>query len=76
MIRLSQVRKTYQTKSGPRTVLDGVDVDIASGEKIGILGGNGAGKSTLIRIISGAERPTSGRVHRGMSVSWLSLIHI
>lgn len=70
MIRLTRVKKTYQTKSGERTVLDGVDVDIASGEKIGILGGNGAGKSTLIRIISGAERPTEGRVYRGMSVSW------
>lgn len=64
MIRLTRVKKTYQTKSGERTVLDGVDVDIASGEKIGILGGNGAGKSTLIRIISGAERPTEGRVYR------------
>jgi capsular polysaccharide transport system ATP-binding protein len=34
------------------------------------LGRNGAGKSTLIRVISGAEEPTSGTVERTMSVSW------
>ena len=43
---------------------------IAPGERVGILGGNGAGKSTLIRLVSGAEVPTSGTIERGMSVSW------
>jgi capsular polysaccharide transport system ATP-binding protein len=52
------------------TVLNGVSLQINKGEKLGILGRNGSGKSTLIRIISGAERPTSGQVVRNMSVSW------
>ncbi|MGX6565921.1 ABC transporter ATP-binding protein [Cupriavidus necator] len=70
MIQLSDIGKLYQTRSGSRTVLDGVNLEIGYGEKVGILGGNGAGKSTLIRIISGAERPSRGSIYRGMSVSW------
>ncbi len=70
MIQLADVVKRYHTRQGAKTVLDGVSLQVKPGEKIGILGRNGAGKSTLIRLISGAERPTSGRINRGMSVSW------
>ena len=70
MIRLEQVCKRYGTRLGQRPVLDHVDLTLERGRHIGILGRNGAGKSTLIRLLSGAERPTSGRIHRGMSVSW------
>lgn len=70
MIQLTGIRKSYQTRSGLHTVLDGIDLTIQPGEKIGILGRNGAGKSTLIRILSGAERPDAGTIHRGMSISW------
>lgn len=70
MIKLNDVSKTYDTRQGPRTVLDGINLHIAKGEKLGILGSNGAGKSTLIRIISGAELPTRGHIHRGISISW------
>lgn len=70
MIRLQHVNKTYPTRSGPVSVLRNLSLEVAHGERIGILGRNGAGKSTLIRLISGAERPTSGSVVRDMSVSW------
>jgi capsular polysaccharide transport system ATP-binding protein len=70
MIRLHQVCKSYRTRGGPRQVLDHVSFELGRGRHIGILGRNGAGKSTLIRLLSGAERPTSGRIERGMSVSW------
>jgi capsular polysaccharide transport system ATP-binding protein len=70
MIHLRNVMKTYETRSGPRTVLDHINLEVAPGEKLGILGRNGAGKSTLIRLISGAEQPTSGLVERDMSISW------
>ena len=70
MITLNNVSKTYDTRQGPRTVLDGINLRIAKGEKLGILGRNGAGKSTLIRLISGAELPTRGHIHRGISISW------
>ena len=70
MIQLTDVRKEYPTRRGPVRVLDGVDLTIRPGERIGIIGRNGAGKSTLIRIVSGAERPDSGTAFRSMSVSW------
>lgn len=70
MITLNNVSKVYGTRNGPRTVLDNINLTVAQGEKIGILGRNGAGKSTLIRLISGAELATHGQIHRGMSVSW------
>jgi len=70
VIQISNLVKRYPTRLGPRTVLDNINLDIKPGEKIGILGRNGSGKSTLIRLISGAEQPTSGNIHRSMSVSW------
>ena len=70
MIHLDTVCKSYHTRHGSVRVLDDVSLQIAHGEKVGVLGRNGAGKSTLIRLISGAESPTSGRVKRDMSVSW------
>jgi capsular polysaccharide transport system ATP-binding protein len=70
MILIDNVRKTYNTRLGRRTILDGVNLRLGRGRNVGILGRNGAGKSTLIRILAGAEQPTSGRIHRGMSVSW------
>lgn len=70
MIRLLQVDKAYPTHRGLTQVLRDVHLEIDSGERVGILGRNGAGKSTLIRLISGAELPSSGFIERGMSVSW------
>jgi capsular polysaccharide transport system ATP-binding protein len=70
MISLQRVSKNYDTKQGASVVLKNINLQIKPGEKLGILGRNGAGKSTLIRLLSGAERPSSGAVSRGMSVSW------
>jgi capsular polysaccharide transport system ATP-binding protein len=70
MICLDKVSKIYQTRFGAHTVLDQISLRLERGRNIGILGRNGAGKSTLIRLISGAEHPTSGRIRREMSVSW------
>lgn len=70
MIRLVGVNKDYPTQRGPVRVLRNLNLTVERGERLGIFGRNGAGKSTLIRLISGAELPTSGRVNREMSVSW------
>jgi capsular polysaccharide transport system ATP-binding protein len=70
MIVLRDVSKVYDTRTGPKTVLDRVNLTIQPGQRLGILGCNGAGKSTLIRLMSGAEYPSSGSIQRGMTVSW------
>jgi capsular polysaccharide transport system ATP-binding protein len=70
MIEVVEVSKVYDTRQGTRTILDCVNLRVSKGERVGILGRNGAGKSTLIRLISGVELPTSGQIHRRMSLSW------
>jgi len=49
---------------GRREVLDGVDLEVAAGERVGLLGPNGSGKSTLMAIATGLLRPAGGEVGR------------
>jgi ABC-type polysaccharide/polyol phosphate transport system ATPase subunit len=50
-------------KRTQRVLLDGIDLKVASGERLAILGANGSGKSTLLRLIAGAYAPSCGHVH-------------
>jgi len=67
---LEDVWKSYPVRGGRRDILRGINATIERGDAVGILGRNGAGKSTLMRVMSGVESPTRGRVRREMSVSW------
>ena len=49
-------------KFGTTTVLDGIDLDVASGEVVVLIGPSGAGKSTLLRCVNGLERITGGTI--------------
>jgi iron complex transport system ATP-binding protein len=44
-------------------VLEGINLEVARGAVVGVLGPNGSGKTTLLRMLSGTRRPTSGQVH-------------
>ena len=70
MIVCSNIDKSYKHGAGRKRVLDDVNLTIARGERIALLGRNGAGKTTLIKLIGGVEMPTAGKIRRHMSVSW------
>ncbi len=58
------VHLTKRLPSGPEllTILDSVDLEIARGESVAILGPSGSGKSTLLGLMAGLDRPTAGEV--------------
>lgn len=58
MIRINKL----ELKLGKREIFSGLDVEIARGEKVGIIGGEGAGKSTLLDILAKRVLPTAGDV--------------
>ncbi len=64
-VRLRQVVKTYENAAGAFTALNGVDLQVNSGEFVSIIGKSGSGKSTLINMITGIDRPTTGQVMVG-----------
>ena len=58
------VAKDLAAAHGVRSLFSGVDLVVAPGDVIGLVGVNGAGKSTLLRLLAGLDRPESGRVTR------------
>ena len=55
------LRKVYEG-ARPVVALDSVDLDVADGEFLAVVGPSGGGKSTLLHLLGGIDRPTSGRV--------------
>jgi len=70
-LELKNLKKHYRLSNGKLyKVLNGINLRVNYGDKVGILGRNGAGKSTLIKIIGGVIKPNGGKVVRKMKVSW------
>ena len=64
VLRVTQLCKRYRGRRGVQAN-DGIDLDIAPGQVVGLLGPSGAGKSTLVNQIVGLVRPDSGRIEVG-----------
>jgi putative ABC transport system ATP-binding protein len=62
MVRLNDVRLTLVSAAGPVNILRGIDLDIAEGEAVGLVGPSGSGKSTMLAVIAGLEAASSGGV--------------
>ncbi|PKQ36896.1 MAG: ABC transporter ATP-binding protein [Actinobacteria bacterium HGW-Actinobacteria-1] len=62
LLRLRSVFKVYDTGETPFTALKGIDLDVHTGEFVGIIGKSGSGKTTLINMITGIDHPTSGEI--------------
>jgi putative ABC transport system ATP-binding protein len=60
MLRMREVVRLYRTDSVETVALDGIDLDIASGEFVAIMGPSGCGKSTLLNVIGLLDSPTGG----------------
>jgi simple sugar transport system ATP-binding protein len=72
VLQVEHVAKRF----GPVTALRDVNLHLRKGEVLGLLGDNGAGKSTLIKIISGFQKPTEGRlIIKGEEVELRSVDH-
>lgn len=65
IIRVENVRKTYQLGSVQVEALRGISVDFAAGSYWAIMGSSGSGKSTLLNLLGCLDRPSSGRYFLG-----------
>ncbi len=62
ILQAEKLYKEYKTSSGAVNALSGVDLSIEKGLFYAIIGRSGSGKSTLLHVLSGLDRPTSGKV--------------
>lgn len=65
MITIRGLRKSFHTPAGELQILRGIDLAIAEGEMVAIMGASGVGKSTLLHILGTLDKPTSGAVLYG-----------
>ncbi len=62
IVRLAGVHLNLVSAAGPVNILRGVDLDVASGETLAVVGPSGSGKSTMLMVIAGLERASAGLV--------------
>jgi putative ABC transport system ATP-binding protein len=62
VLRLSGISQQYGTGETAVTALSGIDLDVARGELVAVMGTSGSGKSTLLSIAGGLQKPSSGEV--------------
>ena len=61
-VEVKNVRKVYRRDTQEIPVLDGLSLDVASGDFVALMGPSGSGKTTLLNLIGGIDRATSGEI--------------
>src|SRR5215510_533342 len=73
VVRVEKVSKTYYRDETPVPVLEGIDLEVAEGEFVALMGPSGSGKSTLLNLIAGIDRASAGSVEvAGSELSGMS----
>jgi lipoprotein-releasing system ATP-binding protein len=62
VLRATDVHKSFRQGPVVLAVLEGVNLSVAAGERVAIVGASGSGKTTLLQLLGGLDRPTSGEV--------------
>ena len=62
MLTITDLHKSYPTPQGPLPVLRGVDLSLARGASLALMGESGSGKSTLLHLVAGLDRPDRGHI--------------
>lgn len=62
MISIENLNVTLPSRAGDVNILNGLDLEVAAGEALGLIGPSGSGKTTLLTVLAGLEPATSGRV--------------
>jgi NitT/TauT family transport system ATP-binding protein len=82
-VRVSEVRRAFETRRGEVVALDGISLLAAPGEVVAVVGPSGCGKTTLLELICGLQQPDSGAVvadpaalmpQRDLLLPWLGAI--
>jgi NitT/TauT family transport system ATP-binding protein len=71
ILRLRGVSKVFGSGSGATVALHDVDLDVARGEFVSVVGASGCGKSTLLNLVAGLDQPTSGTLEVGSAVAFM-----
>ena len=62
IVEVRGLKLTVPSAAGPVNILSGIDLDVAAGEAVGIVGASGSGKTSLLMVLAGLEAATSGTV--------------
>ena len=80
MLKVQGLCKSYATPQGALPVLRGIDLELATGESLALMGESGSGRSTLLHLVAGLDRADAGRIeidgrvlgdlHEGQLAAW------